>query len=160
MSITALLTSWAERFVRHRNLLDRKVQNIGQDEDTLIVTRSDGTWHYIAQERLDLTAAGPTKEGSSKAPTSTPDRVILVVPNTKDNLKHLQTNWPAFAKRKDLQLIFVNPSSPAEKWIINPHMHSRIADPESLNMGLQSMFDEVGEVTADDMDTLARSKEF
>jgi hypothetical protein len=49
-------------------------------------------------------------------------------------------NWKKLSDIKNLSFLFVNLKI-GDKWVINPHTHSMIADPESIESGLRTMFD-------------------
>jgi len=51
-----------------------------------------------------------------------------------------------------LSFYFINPFSKLdEKWIIFPHTHHRICDPDSLQTGLRTMSEMVDEITEDQL---------
>ena len=53
-------------------------------------------------------------------------------------------NWDKLTKYTSLMLYFVNPFSKLDKkWVINPHVHSKICDDKALRNGLKSMFEMV-----------------
>lgn len=65
----------------------------------------------------------------------------LVVLNTNNNFLMLVDNWKELIRFSFLTFYFVNPFSRLdEKWVINPHVHSKICDDNSLKTGLKSMF--------------------
>ena len=72
----------------------------------------------------------------------------LVVLNTNNNFQMLIDNWKELIRFNFLTLYFVNPFSKLDKkWVINPHVHSKICDDNSLKTGLKSMFDMVTPLT-------------
>jgi len=60
--------------------------------------------------------------------------------NTDENFKFLIRNWKKLSEIKNLSFVFVNLKI-NDKWVINPHTHSMIADPSSIESGLRTMFD-------------------
>jgi hypothetical protein len=68
------------------------------------------------------------------------DHKIIVCLNTDENFKFLIKNWKKLAETKNLSFLFVNLKI-GDKWVINPHTHSMIADPDSIESGLKTMFD-------------------
>lgn len=76
---------------------------------------------------------------------------ILVTLNTKKNFELIVKHFKELAKFHNfLQVMVINPNSQTDmKWIIFPYTHSRIADPETLELGLKAMFDTVDVVLPD-----------
>ena len=54
-------------------------------------------------------------------------------------------NFSAFAQHKQLSVTFVHPGT-NEKWILHPHTHALVSDPESLATGLKAMAESVPSV--------------
>jgi len=65
---------------------------------------------------------------------------VIVCLNDELNFKFLIKNWKKLSEIKNLSFVFVNLKI-NDKWVINPHTHSMIADPESIESGLRTMFD-------------------
>ncbi|MEM4637608.1 MAG: hypothetical protein QXK76_01110 [Candidatus Woesearchaeota archaeon] len=65
---------------------------------------------------------------------------IIVCLNDKKNLDFVLKNWKTLSAMKGLSLIFVNLDR-NDKWILNPYLHNIIADPNSLETGLKTLFD-------------------
>ncbi|MEA2037695.1 MAG: hypothetical protein U9O94_09365 [Nanoarchaeota archaeon] len=71
-------------------------------------------------------------------------RFGLVVFNTHGNFNVLLNKWNDFIKFKRLCIYFVNPASKLDKkWTIFPYTHNNICDSNSLERGLQTMFETV-----------------
>lgn len=68
------------------------------------------------------------------------NNTIIVCLNDKKNLDFVLKNWKTLSVMKGLSLIFVNLDR-NDKWILNPYLHNMIADPDSLETGLKTMFD-------------------
>jgi len=76
------------------------------------------------------------------------DNFGVVMLNTSKNFEIMAENWDKLIKFRSLTLYFVNPFSELDKkWVINPYVHSRICDENSLKIGLKSMFDMVDPLT-------------
>jgi hypothetical protein len=77
----------------------------------------------------------------------------LVMLNTTNNFQILVDNWDKLIKFISLTLYFVNPFSKLDKkWVINPHVHHKICDENSLKTGLKSMFEMVTPLTEKDIE--------
>ena len=65
--------------------------------------------------------------------------------------------WNKLILIRNLSLYFVNPFSKQEKrWVINPHLHHKISDAESLELGLNSLFIMVDPITEKEVEELTK----
>ena len=82
---------------------------------------------------------------------------LIIVLNTKNNVTVITKGFKKLVDfHKYLQLLVINPFSQQEtKWIIFPWTHSRVADPESLALGIKAMSDTVDFITASQEKELA-----
>lgn len=127
------LKEWAEQYLRHRDLFERRIEKI-EVEKNIILTLKDGTkQECFPVEVLDQDLLKSLKKGS-----------IIVTKNTKENFSFLVEQWEVFSGKEGVKLIFVNLAK-NEKWVIIPSNHHRIAEPESLELGLKAMFTQVPE---------------
>ncbi|MGV8150429.1 MAG: hypothetical protein ACP5NV_01750 [Candidatus Woesearchaeota archaeon] len=125
------LLGWTETYIKNRDLTLKKIVNIKIDEkkETIQVKFKDReVTHYIMP---DLSEKIFVLEHGTK---------IIVCLNTINNFDFLIKNWQKTSKIKDMSFIFVNIKQ-NDKWLINPYVHSLIADPESIETGLKTMFD-------------------
>jgi hypothetical protein len=132
-----LIMDWADSYLRHRDLIARRIREISAEKERLVITTKEDTKEYlIAMPLLSKVDSSMIRE-----PT------IIVTLNKKINLKTLTDRWDEFSKIKEISIIFINPGSVLEKkWIIRPYVHSRICDDASLKQGLKSIFDTVDEI--------------
>jgi len=124
------LVEWIENYLKNRDLTLRKIVSMKVDEkgNSIDVKFKDkAVKHQISPVLSEQTLSGA---GS---------RVIVCL-NSKDNFDFLIKNWSKISKIKDFSMLFVNLKH-NDKWLINPYVHSMIADPESLESGLKTMFD-------------------
>lgn len=84
---------------------------------------------------------------------------VIVCPNTEENFKFLIKNWKKLSEIKNLSFVFVNLKI-NDKWIINPHTHSMIADPDTIESGLRTMYDTANGKVAEVKATKKRSSMF
>lgn len=124
------LREWTKIYLKQRDLIKREIQSLDETAEGLVKRKKDGSEEQIIiAERLD--------PGSlQKSPAA------ICCLNTKANVQTLETNWGTFSGKEGLLLIFANPKR-NEQWLIKPHHHARIADPESLAQGLQAMHESV-----------------
>ena len=127
------LGEWTLIYVRNRDLTFRKL--VKHEEH---LTKGYIDFHfkdkiqtYIIIDRIDNSLFDTIKEH---------DTNVAVCLNIEDNFKFLIKNWKKFSEIKNLSFIFVNLKL-NERWVINPHTHSMVADPKSIETGLKTMFD-------------------
>ena len=65
---------------------------------------------------------------------------IIACSNNEENFRFLIKYWKKLSEIRNLSFLFVNMKL-NDKWVINPHTHSMIADPDSIEPGLKTMFD-------------------
>ena len=130
---------WIRRYVKHKDLIQRKITSIKEEGNTLVVEYKDKTVRYVFQPTLtDLNAGKDEKE-----------YICIVTLNNRNNINFLYNKWKEAAANTRLSLIFFNPYSVAEqKWVIHPHVHNKSADPSSLKKGLLAMAENVDEIKA------------
>lgn len=126
------LTEWTLTYIKNKDLLQRKLQNHTQKGSTLTFHYKDKVQDYVIQETLSNCT-----EHKTNAPYLT-----FVCPATPPNLDYILKNWKILIEHKNLSFIFVNTKS-QDKWILHPPTHHLIADEESLELGLKSMFAQV-----------------
>ncbi|MBI2548250.1 hypothetical protein HYW21_02775 [Candidatus Woesearchaeota archaeon] len=134
------LLGWIEGFIKHKDLMLRKIVGLEKTANTLQV-------NYKDKEQLFIIA--PVVDDLTKllVPYETTKSIGIVLLNTKENLQAVLQHWNALKERRFLSLYFVNPFAEHDKqWIIFPYTHSRIGDDASLTLGLNTMFEQVGEV--------------
>jgi hypothetical protein len=130
------LLDWAEAYVRHRDLFEKRILSIEKKENLLIIKNKDNstTTCLVADSLDEIILAAAEKE----------KKALLVTRNLKANLDFLVKHWLRFAKLPGLKLVFANVKQ-NEKWVLLPHSHHAVADPDSLALGLQAMFEAVPE---------------
>jgi len=124
------LLAWTENYLKNRDLTLRKIVSMTVDNKNnfIDVKFNDKTVKYIIFPIL-----------SDQALSGVGNRTVVCL-NSTENFNFLIKNWAKLSKIKDFSMLFVNLNS-NDKWLINPYVHSLIADPESLESGLKTMFD-------------------
>jgi len=129
------LLEWAETYVKHRDLFEKRIASIEKDAEGLRIKNKDGSvTNCVVLDALD--------EKILKLLTH--PKPLIVTKNLKENVTFLAKHWQQFAKNPGLKIIFVNLKH-EEKWVLVPNSHHAIADPESLELGLQALHDAVPE---------------
>ena len=122
------LTEWTLNYVEHKDAFLKKLKEHKVNGDVIEFVFSDRKHHYIISEKLEVGLLEKVKKYDWKT---------IVCLNTKENLTVLINNWKKFAAIEKLYILFVSEKG---KWIICPKIHNSISDPESLEQGLNSLF--------------------
>ena len=127
------LKKWTIAYVKHRDLTLKRIKTIDEDDknNAVKVHFKDKTNIHFILDSLDANVFNLIKNVDQKT---------VVCLNKEDNFKFLIKEWKKFSEIKNFTIIFVNLQND-DKWLINPHVHSMIADPASLEIGLRAMFD-------------------
>jgi len=127
------LSEWTINYVKNRDLTFRKlVKYVENSKDD-----------YISFEFKDKIVAHFIIDKLSEKIfeiIKNHDHKVIVCLNVEENFKFLIKNWKKLSDIKNLSFLFVNLKM-GDKWVINPHTHSMIADPTSIESGLKTMFD-------------------
>jgi len=144
------LADWFSRYTKNRDLLFRKISNITEEDNKVIVEQKDGkkTYYYIEPFPEDLAGLASSIKEEHKG---------IVLYNSKDNFDSLLKSWNKLITVKNLSIYFVNPFSKQEKrWVISPAVHHMISDAESLELGLNSMYILVDPITKKEVEELTK----
>jgi hypothetical protein len=147
---TKYLLDWFVRYTKNRDLVFRKISEIKEEGNKAIVKQKDGkeVHHYVEPFLED---AAELVKGIKEEHTG------LVVYNTRENFEAVVNAWKELSGVRGLTVYFVNPFSKLEKrWIVNPHVHSKISEAEALEEGLNSMYVMVEPITKEDIKTLTK----
>ncbi|MFA5796646.1 MAG: hypothetical protein WC916_01250 [Candidatus Woesearchaeota archaeon] len=125
------LKDWTIAYVKHKDSAFRKLVKTEEKKDRIeFHFRDKINTHFIIDTLTDALFS-LIKDCEHKT---------IVCPNIQENLHFLLKEWKRINAIKNLLFIFVNLKN-NDKWVINPHVHAMIADPASLEIGLQTMFD-------------------
>lgn len=134
------LSDWVQRFLENRNLFQKNIIGMKPEGERLIVTYKDKEIIFLIMPMLDVERF--EKEAEKEKHYS------VVCLNTKDNLKAMISGWKKLIGYRFLSIYFINPFADGDtKWVIRPQVHDRITEPESLELGLGSLFEGVAETT-------------
>jgi hypothetical protein len=127
------LSDWTITYVRNRDLTFRKLVKYTEKakDECIEFEFKDKTVPHFIVDKLSEKIFDIIKNHEHK---------IIVCPNVEDNFKFLIKYWQKLSDIKNLSLLFVNMRL-GDKWVINPHTHSMIADPDSIESGLRTMYD-------------------
>jgi len=127
------LKEWTIHYVKNKDITLRKLVKYDEhlSKEYIEFQFKDKTAIYNIVDDLKEDVFNKIKAYEHKA---------IVCLNSLENFHFLIKNWKKFSEIKNLTIIFVNLKL-NDKWVINPHTHSMIADPESIESGLKTMFD-------------------
>ncbi len=124
------LKEWTICFIKNKDLIFRKLVDYEEKENSILFHFKDKDHNYFIEEELNTFSLELVKLSGLKT---------IVCLATKSNLKFFMSNWNKFKVVEELSFIFANPVSNT-KWLINPFVHNKICDEDSLKTGLESMF--------------------
>lgn len=127
------LSDWTVNYVKNKDLTFRKLVKYTEHskDDYIAFEFKDKTVIYFIVDKLSEKVFDMIKSYEHK---------VLVCLNIDENFKFLIKHWNRLSEIKNLSLLFVNLKL-GDKWVINPHTHSMIADTDSIESGLRTMFD-------------------
>ena len=137
-----MLKEWTLSYIKNRDLVHRRISNVEDKGDYFLVTHKDES-HIIllVKENIDNFSVVIERIKQLEKDHSA-NKISLVIYNNKQNLELLLKHWNELAEIVQLTLIFANPRI-GDKWIISPHVHDKIADSETLELGVRTMFESV-----------------
>jgi hypothetical protein len=126
------LKEWIIGRIKHQDLFTRKLKNITEKEEKILVDYIDKK--ATVQILVELDAKKMYKD----------DNLEIITLNTNKNLSALIKDWNKFSKNKNLKIFFVNPKLQHDNfWILKPYVHNMITDKNSLRQGLKALFSTV-----------------
>lgn len=126
------LREWAVHYIKQMDAVKGNLVSYREEEDKVLCDYKEGRKAtYLCSENLEM----------EKLKAINMDETLYIVCLCNEhNLKVLMDNWDLFKSKQNLTFIFLNPRL-AEKWIIKPYFHAKIADPKTLKQGLRTMYD-------------------
>jgi hypothetical protein len=127
------LAEWTVHYVKNKDLTFRKLVKFEEHPKEEMIEfefKDKKVAHFIldkvTDKVLDLVKGHEHK--------------VIVCLNNEENFKFLIKDWKKVSEIRNLSFLFVNLKG-NDKWVINPHTHSMIADPASIESGLRTMYD-------------------
>ncbi len=132
------LIEWVEHFVKNKDVFLKSIKSVERKDYGLCVKHKD-------KEKMFFVVPFVSDFNSilNKLKKIKGDKWIsLVVVNNVNNFKLIVKNWKKLVDLgSKFSIYFVNPFSLLDKkWIIFPHTHHMVADKDSFEKGLKSMF--------------------
>lgn len=140
------LLDWAENFFVSKDAFVKKITSIEHNDGLLIIYYKDKTERIKVATHLDT--------------LTDIEKVSLVITlNNRRNMDYLVKEWSRLAQLPELRIYFINPfSSTEKKWVINPSVHQKICEPDSLKIGVISLFESVEPLTEEMLHTLLKGQ--
>ena len=128
------LKTWYLFYIKNRDLMLRRIENIVDKEDFILIRNKDKT------QETAIVADNITSYSTMLNKLSENEKITIVTLNKREHIKTLIDEWSKICSYKGLTIMFVNPDSQTEKkWIIKPHIHERITEKASLKSGINSI---------------------
>lgn len=130
--IDSFLIDWCIRFLQNKDSIRKEIINIGKNQqNSFTVHYKDKVKHFFIAPILNRDILTHLKIETS---------IGIFTLNNPSNIRFIVTEWKKLTELKFLNIFFINPFSSTDKaWTINPHIHDRICDISSLELGLKSM---------------------
>jgi hypothetical protein len=125
------LKEWLTNYLKWKDQVDRSLKEIKVEKSGIEAVYEDRKAKFLVIDKL-------TKEELTKAQGGTYKGICTK--NSEDNFSFLVEHWNEFVRLSGLMLVFVNLEL-GEKWILFPATHNSIAEKETLEQGLRTMFE-------------------
>jgi len=134
------------RHIKNKDLLFRRIDNVEEGEDLVVVSLKDGQKcaHLVEPSLSTLDSLSVMNEYSCCSVTCY---------NTIQNFEFLIKNWDALVRfKRNFSISFVNPFSRSEKrWAIFPTTHDMVTERPALRRGLKILYDTVEETSEQEL---------
>jgi hypothetical protein len=137
----SVLREWAVNYMKHRDIIAKKIAEIKESEYGFVIRNSDAT----ATACLIQPSLKDLNQITTAAAT-----IFLFTLNNSDNLSSIGSNWEKLAAIKNLTLVVVNPVSKSEqKWLVKPYVHNQLFGKPSLEAlkGMAALVEQTDEQT-------------
>jgi len=126
------LKEWAVQYIKQKDMIKQDLVSYKEEENKVLCEYKEGKKAvFICKENLELDNIKNIKKDET---------FFLVCLCNEHNFKVLADNWDLFKTKQNLTFLYLNPGI-AEKWIIKPFIHAKIADPITLKQGLRTMYE-------------------
>jgi len=126
------LKEWTVHYIKQKDMITKDLVSYKEENDKVMCEYKEGRKAtYYCAENLELNKIKAVDDNE----TST-----FVCLCNEHNFKLLADNWNLFKTKQNWAFIFLNPEM-AEKWVIKPYVHAKIADSGTLKQGLRTMYE-------------------
>ena len=130
--MTETLIEWTENYFKHKDIFDKKLDNISKEKDNLILKYKDRTDIVLVNAVLEQEIFMKFKEFNNH------NKIFIVCAKSQTNIDFLIENWKKFLIQ-NLILIFADVRM-NNKVLINPYVHNKICDKETFESGIRALF--------------------
>lgn len=122
------LVEWTKHYIKYRDTMRRKIKSIIENDTDIIVEEKNGLKiNYLIHEDL------------SEIKKLNNNKNVIITLNSKKNVDTMIKLWDEHINHPETAFMFVNITT-NEKWLISPHHHHKIADPENFRSGLMALY--------------------
>jgi len=126
------LIEWTEHYFRHKDIFDKKLENIIKEKEHLILKykdRKDIVFINAVLEKEVFKALENYKEY---------DKLFIICAESRTNIDFIIENWKEILI-KNLTIVFVNIKM-NNRVLLNPFVHNMICDETTLESGIRALF--------------------
>ncbi|MBT3721137.1 hypothetical protein HN789_04985 [archaeon] len=126
------LKAWTSSYIDYLDSFKKSLVSKNDKENIIDCEYSDkGKINYVICEDLNFCKYN--------------ENSVIICLNSKKNLDVLISKWNDFSKNIKLKIVFANPIQNLQ-WSIIPYLHNKYGDPESLKVGLKSLFNSIPKI--------------
>jgi len=126
------LIEWTENYFKHKDIFEKKLENISKEKDSLILKYKDRTDIAIINAVFEKEIFEKLKEFNNYT------KLFVICSKSQTNVDFLIENWKKFLIQ-NLIVIFADVKM-NDKILINPYVHNKICDETTLNSGIRALF--------------------
>lgn len=128
------LKEWTKHYIKFKDAMKKKIKNIAETEFGYEVEEKDGNKVFYVIHHIE--------DGIHHLEELKGEKIYFVTPNTQTNVKQTIQSWDTLKEHKELTIIFANPKT-NESWLLHPNTHANVSEINSLEQGLQSLYEGV-----------------
>ncbi|MBW2975913.1 hypothetical protein KY347_00545 [Candidatus Woesearchaeota archaeon] len=143
--INSFLAEWGIRFLENKDAVKKEITGIEKNngECDFVVHYKEKARHFIVMPLLEANIFNRIRAD---------EYVGIITLNNEANIKFAASEWKRLSSLEFLIVYFVNPFSGSGKvWAISPHIHDKICDKSSLELGLNSMAEMVEPISLEEL---------
>ena len=126
------LIVWAETYFKHKDMFEKKLENINQEKNSLVLKYKDRKDIVLVNAVLEEDVFDKIKQAKDYK------KIFVVCSYSNTNTDFLVKNWKKLL-RKNFILIFANIKT-NNKVLINPFIHNNICDQDNLENAIRTLF--------------------
>lgn len=126
------LIVWAETYFKHKDMFEKKLENINQEKNSLVLKYKDRKDIVLVNAVLEEDVFDKIKQAKDYK------KIFVVCSYSNTNTDFLVKNWKKFLIQNFI-LIFANIKT-NNKVLINPFIHNNICDQDNLENAIRTLF--------------------